>query len=100
VTATVTATRPKLSDPARTVTSMTDTDHQVLQLAGAHYRHEGPRLEVARARFGLTPTGFYATVNRLLDEPAAAVAEPHTVARLRRLRAERGAGRASRRLVA
>jgi hypothetical protein len=66
---------------------MTDTDLDAVRLAVAHYRHEGLRQQAVRDRFGLSVTGFYALVNRLVDDPAVEAALPVECHRLQRVRA-------------
>lgn len=85
----------KLSVIIHSVTIMTDTDHQILALAGRHYRQEGARERAARDELGLTPTLFWAHVNRLVDDPAAMLEEPQLTARLRRIREQRRGLRAA-----
>ncbi|WP_375483557.1 DUF3263 domain-containing protein [uncultured Jatrophihabitans sp.] len=63
-----------------------DVDREILRLAGARYNHEGHRVVAAYDRFGLSETAFWQQVNRLVDDPAAELAEPEIVHRLRRLR--------------
>lgn len=65
---------------------LSDVDHGILLLAAARYRWEANREQVALERFGLGPVAFWCRVNRLIDTPGAALAEPAIVARLRRLR--------------
>lgn len=68
---------------------MTDTDRELLSLAGAFYRDESARLADARHRFGMNATQFWQRVNTLLQDPEALAADPLTVNRLRRIRATR-----------
>lgn len=70
------------SDPM----SLTVRDHMTLRLAGATYRYPAARESDALELVGLTPTRFWAAVDRLLDRPESLVAHPSTVHRLRRLR--------------
>lgn len=71
------------------MSGMTDRDLDAVRLAAAHYRAEGHRLSLARSSLGLNSTGFYAVVNRAIDDPQVEAALPVEVHRLRRLRAER-----------
>lgn len=67
----------------------TETDVEIVRLAAAHYRFEAHRLQAARDRFGLGAVQFWQAVNRLLDDPAVAIAAPVEVNRLRRQRDRR-----------
>lgn len=74
-----------------------DTDLAVLAFAKRRYRHEGRREADIRAELDMTTTAYTQQLNRLLDDPAAVLAEPELVARLRRLRAQRVRQRTARR---
>lgn len=47
----------------------------------------GAKDQAAYDRFGLNPTRYYQRLNVLIDEQAAVAHDPHTVNRLRRVRA-------------
>jgi hypothetical protein len=68
-----------------------------LRLAAASYRHPAVRETHALELVGLTPTSFWAMVNRTLDNPEAEQAYPTDVRRLRRLRDARRGQRSLRR---
>jgi hypothetical protein len=78
-----------------TSSHLADADRQLLVLAAAVFRYPARREALALERFGLTPTRFWARVDRLLDDPAAAAVKPVEVARLRRLRELRRQARRS-----
>lgn len=53
-------------------------------------RHDdGAKDQAARDRFGLSAIGYYQRLNVLIDTRAALEHDPHTVNRLRRIRASR-----------
>ena len=68
--------------------AFTNTDRALLQLDGAHYRHEANRVQAARDELGSGEVAFDVRVNAPVDDPAAELAEPAIVHRLRRLRDE------------
>jgi hypothetical protein len=65
---------------------MDDVDRVLLDIATRFYLMEGHRARAFREESGLTDLQAWARINRLLDDPAAAVAEPERVGRLRRQR--------------
>lgn len=72
---------------------LSERDHMVIWLATTPYRYEGRREADALDRLGLTPTRFWAAVNRLTDSPVAEREYPAQIRRLRRVRAARQAVR-------
>lgn len=76
---------------------MDDLDRQLIALAATPYRYPAVRETHALERFGLTPTRFWARVNRLIDEPEVEREIPGVVRRLRRLRELRRQERAGAR---
>jgi len=74
---------------------LTDAELAILRFEGLWFRHAGSKEAAIRHQFGVTPTKYYQRLNQLLDIPAAMVAQPQTVARLRRLRSARRASRCS-----
>lgn len=80
------ACRAKLSPPARTVSPMTEEDRAIIRLASQTHRPQGELEAEARDAFGLSWVQFFARVNRLIDDPAAALAEPVRLGQLRRIR--------------
>ena len=73
--------------------ALTDLDRAVLDIAGRRFHHWGAREAVVRAELGLSMTAYAQRLNALLDNPAAYVAEPMLVKRLRRVRDEARARR-------
>lgn len=70
---------------------MTADDWAILELAAQPLRHAGTRDAQIRD-LGLTPTAFYARLNRIIDMPEALAAQSVLVNRLRRMRERRLAG--------
>lgn len=68
------------------LTMLSPTDRAMLTLATTYFRHPGTRERAIRDRFGLTSVQFWQAVNRLVDDPVAAVEAPMQVLRLRRQR--------------
>jgi hypothetical protein len=72
---------------------LTEREARILAFERKWWRHAGSKEQAIRDAFGLSATRYYQVLNALLDNPAALVAEPVLVARLRRLRATRSRGR-------
>lgn len=68
----------------------------MLDTAATQYKHAGSLEQAAQDRFGLSPTRFWQTVNRIIETEAALAYAPHTVGLLRGRR--RPQGRLRRRL--
>ena len=68
---------------------LTDRDRDILAFERGWWRHAGAKEAAIRERFDMTATRYYQVLNRIIDEPAALVADPLLVNRLRRLRAQR-----------
>jgi hypothetical protein len=80
------------------VNPLTVRETMALTLADTPYRYPGAREARALDHLGLTPTRFYALVNRLIDEPRAEAWDARVVRRLRRLRERRAEARNYRRV--
>lgn len=76
-----------MSDLSRTIVgveSLPVADLEVLLFEKAWNAHPGGAKEAAaREAFGLTPTGYYLRLARIIDLPAAEATEPVLVHRLR-----------------
>ena len=68
-------------------------EHEMLTFERQWWRSAGAKETAIRERFGVTPTRYYQVLNALVDRPAALVADPLLVRRLRRLRSARRRGR-------
>jgi len=86
--------RPMPSDPPNE--ALTDVQLAVLEIESRTWRYAGVKEAHIRAELGMTPTRYYAVLNRLLDDPAAEAAYPQLVRRLRRLREARVRARSPR----
>lgn len=75
--------------------ALTVRDHMTLRLAFTRFRYPAVRASRALAELGYTETRFWQRVDWLLALPAAEVAYPADVRRLRRLREARRGARTS-----
>jgi hypothetical protein len=69
---------------------MTEHEKQIIALAGEQFKYPAAREQKARELLGLSGVRFWQEVNRILDMPAAHAWDPHTVARLKEQRIQRG----------
>jgi hypothetical protein len=74
-------------------------DREILAFERQWWRYAGAKEQAIHDEFEMTPTRYFQVLNTLIDSPAALVAEPMLVKRLRRLRASRQRDRAQRRLA-
>lgn len=58
----------------------------MLELERSWWKHPGRKEGTIREQFDISPTRYYAALNRLIDRPEALAADPMLVKRLRRLR--------------
>ncbi len=89
--------------PATTVTVTTNLGSPCTARGSSSartWKRPGAKEQAIRDQLGLTPTRYMQLLNRLIDQPGALAYDPVTVNRLRRLREQRRAGRALRRLGA
>lgn len=64
-------------------------DRELLEFERDWRLHEGRKEVAIREQFGVSPARYYQLLNRVLDHPEAAAADPLTVRRLRKRREER-----------
>ena len=76
--------------------TLSDLDLAILELERSWWKHPGAKDATIRQRVGLSPTQYYAALNRLIDSPEAVAADPLVVKRLLRLRDSRRAQRSTR----
>ncbi len=76
---------------------LTETERQILGFEKQWWQYPGTKEKTIREMFALSPTRYYQLLNELIDKPAALVADPLLVRRLRRLRASRQKARSARR---
>ena len=72
---------------------ISDLQRVVLDIERQWWRDEGRKDGAILTRTGLSPTRYYALVNRMLDDPEVLAADPQLVGRLRRVRDARRARR-------
>jgi hypothetical protein len=92
-----------MSDPARTVLVMlplTVLEEQVLAFERGWWKNPGAKEQAITDTFGLSTTRYYQLLRATLDKPAALVADPVLVKRLRSLRDQRAEARSARHLHA
>lgn len=76
---------------------LTDVEQQVLAFERQWWRYAGAKEQAIHDLFGWSPTRYFQVLNDLIDNPAALVAEPLLVKRLRRVRTARQRERSRRR---
>jgi hypothetical protein len=79
-----------------TAASLTERDRAVLAFERQWWKYAGAKEEAIRRQFGVSPTGYYQLLSRLIDDPAALAVDPMLVKRLQRQRAARRRQRAAR----
>lgn len=75
---------------------LTEIEQQVLAFERTRWNWQGAKESAVRDTLGLSLTRYLQVLNGLLDKPAAYVADPALVKRLRRLRETRQAARRPR----
>ncbi len=81
-----------------TVAELSDRDREILAFERHWWKYAGAKEQAIRNLFDMSATRYYQVLNALIDRPAALVADPMLVKRLRRLRASRQRARSARRL--
>jgi hypothetical protein len=76
--------------------ALSDDDRAILDFEGEWQRHAGAKEEAIRAELGLAPARYYQLLGRLIETGAALKYDPMLIKRLRRVRDQREAQRASR----
>ncbi|GAB3951724.1 DUF3263 domain-containing protein [Micromonospora vulcania] len=76
-----------------TAPGLTERERAVLAFEQQWWRHAGAKEQAVRDTFGISSTRYYQLLNGLLDNPAALVADPVLIGRLRRLRSSRARNR-------
>ncbi len=77
---------------------LSERHHQILAFERQWWKYAGAKEQAVRDSFDMSATRYYQVLNQLIDDPAALVADPMLVKRLRRLRAARQRTRSARRL--
>ena len=82
--------------PGQPLPTLGEREQRILAFERQWWKHAGAKEEAIRAEFGLSSARYYQVLNALLDSPAAVVADPMLVKRLRRLRDARTSARSAR----
>ncbi len=77
-----------------TTDALSNRQRQILEFERHWWRYAGAKETAIRAEFAISATRYYQILNALIDSPAALVADPMLVKRLRRLRTTRRRARA------
>lgn len=88
------AARALPPEPAEEPAGLSERERDVLAFERHWWRYTGAKEKAIRDRFGVSATRYYQLLNAVIDKPAALVADPMLVRRLRRLRVERRRSRA------
>ncbi len=73
--------------------ALSERDLAVLEMERRTFRRRGAKEQAVRDELDMSSTRYHQVLNALLDDADALAADPVLVGRLRRLRAERTAGR-------
>jgi len=71
------------------MTPLTEGDRELLAFEKTWWHYPGAKETEIRRHFGMSATRYYQALNALIDNPAAELAEPMLIKRLRRLREAR-----------
>ena len=82
------------------VAPLSERDAQILAFERQWWKYAGAKEDSVREMFGMSATEYYQVLNGLIDSHSALAHDPMLVKRLRRMRASRQRGRASRALHA
>ncbi len=80
-----------------TIAGLSGIEREILSFEKQWWQYPGTKEKAIREMFALSPTRYYQVLNEVIDKPAALVADPLLVRRLRRLRAGRQKARSARR---
>ncbi|MFF4878422.1 MULTISPECIES: DUF3263 domain-containing protein [unclassified Micromonospora] len=81
------------AEPTASAAGLTERERAILAFEQQWWRHAGAKEQSVRDTFGVSSTRYYQLLNALLDNPAALVADPVLIGRLRRLRSSRARNR-------
>ena len=90
--------RDAAQEAAVTADALSERDLLILEFERQWWKYAGAKEQAMREKFDMSATRYYQALNALIDRPAAIVADPMLVKRLRRLRAARQRARSARRL--
>jgi len=77
---------------------LSEREREILAFERQWWKYAGAKESAIRDLFAMSATRYYQVLNALIDRPAALVADPMLVKRLRRLRSTRQRTRSARRL--
>lgn len=84
--------------PVVEIEPLTDLEVRVLEFEKQQWRYQGAKEQAIKDVFDLSGHLYAQLLTNLIDKPAALVAEPSLVKRLRRLRTQRQKARSARQL--
>ena len=84
--------------PTVATDTLSEREMLILEFERQWWKYAGAKEQAMREKFDMSATRYYQALNALIDRPAAIVADPMLVKRLRRLRAARQRARSARRL--
>jgi hypothetical protein len=90
--------RDAAQEAAVAADTLSERDLLILEFERQWWKYAGAKEQAMREKFDMSATRYYQALNALIDRPAAIVADPMLVKRLRRLRAARQRARSARRL--
>ena len=90
--------RDPAQEAAVAADALSERDLLILEFERQWWKYAGAKEQAMREKFDMSATRYYQALNALIDRPAAIVADPMLVKRLRRLRAARQRARSARRL--
>jgi hypothetical protein len=85
------------AEPAQ-AEGLSEREREILAFERQWWKYAGAKESAIRDLFAMSATRYYQVLNALIDRPAALVADPMLVKRLRRLRSTRQRTRSARRL--
>jgi hypothetical protein len=89
---------PAPAGDAAVAGDLTEREREILAFERQWWKYAGAKETAIRELFDLSATRYYQILNALIDRPAALMADPMLVKRLRRLRSTRQRTRSARRL--
>ena len=89
---------PAPTGDAAVAGELTEREREILAFERQWWKYAGAKETAIRELFDLSATRYYQILNALIDRPAALMADPMLVKRLRRLRSTRQRTRSARRL--
>ncbi|MHB8452424.1 MAG: DUF3263 domain-containing protein [Mycobacteriales bacterium] len=84
--------------PQSGVGELSTREREILAFERHWWKYAGAKEQAIRDLFGLSPARYYQVLGALLDNPAALLADPMLVKRLRRIRTSRQRARCARQL--